>query len=157
VFPEEPAPGAEKWENPYAHEPRVTCTPHIGAATQEAQPRIARRIATTVIDFARKGALRDCVYAPRERMEAGEGGKAILAVVHSVSRGTKKAVDDAIYEAEVSNLGSMHRDFDVGVAYDLSVLDRPLTAVQVDRLVSRARDLASDPGAIRAVRQISSF
>ena len=26
----------------YADEPRIVCTPHIGAATQEAQPRIAR-------------------------------------------------------------------------------------------------------------------
>ncbi len=109
-----------------------------------------------MIDFARAGALRDCVFAPRERMEAGDssGGKAILAVVHSVSRGTKKAVDDAIYEAEVSNLGSMHRDFDIGVAYDLSVLDQPLSAAQLDRLVSRARGLAHDPAAIRAVRQM---
>lgn len=156
VFPEEPAPGADAWENPYAREPRIVCTPHIGAATQEAQPRIARRIAATVIDFARAGTLRDCVFAPRERMAAGDAsaGKAILAVVHSVSRGTKKAVDDAIYEAEVSNLGSMHRDFDIGVAYDLSVLDQPLSAAQLDRLVSRARGLAHDPAAIRAVRQM---
>lgn len=157
VYPEEPAPGADSWQNPYAADARITCSPHIGAATQEAQPRIARRVATTLIDFARRGSLRDCVFAPRERMEAGDAsaGRAILAVVHSVSRGTKKAVDDAIYEAEASNLGSMHRDFDIGVAYDLSVLDQALTGEQLARLVSRARDLAKDPRAIRAVRQMA--
>ncbi len=156
VFPEEPSPGAERWVNPYAADERITCSPHVGASTQEAQPRIARRVATTMADFTGLGALRDCVFAPRERMDLGDlaPGNAVLAVVHSVSRGTKKAVDDAIYEAEVNNLGSMHRDFDIGVAYDLSALDRPLTAVEVARLVERARALAKDEHAIRAVRQI---
>lgn len=156
VFPDEPAPGADSWANPYAGEPRIACTPHVGASTQEAQPRIARRVAATIGDFSRVGALRDCVYAPREKLDLGDQvrGHAVLAVVHSVSRGTKKAVDDAIYEAGASNLGSVHRDFDNGVAYDLSVLDRPLDPDQVDRLVSRARDLARDDRAIRAVRQV---
>ncbi len=156
VYPEEPAPGQPAWRNPYADEPRVTCTPHIGAATQEAQPRIARRVTSTVLRFSQYGALRDCVYQPRAAIDLGEQvrGAAILAVVHSVSRGTKKAVDDAIYEAEASNLGSAHRDFPVGVAYDLSVLDRPLTRDELDKLVERARELANDPDAIRSVRQV---
>jgi D-3-phosphoglycerate dehydrogenase len=156
VYPDEPAPGGADWVNPYAEEPRITCTPHIGASTQEAQPRIARRVATTVGDFARYGALRDCVFAPREKMELADvAGRAVLAVVHSDVRGTKKAVDDAIYEAGASNLGSTHRDFANGIAYDLSVLDRPLSRAEVERLVSRARELVGDERAIRAVRQIS--
>jgi hypothetical protein len=69
-----------------------------------------------------------------------------------VSRGTKKAVDDAIFEA--NNLGSIHRDFEVGLAYDLSVLDSPLSDSEVADLVARAADLAKDPTAIRAVRQV---
>lgn len=156
VFPDEPQPGAPVWRNPYADEPHIVCTPHIGAATQEAQPRIARRVAATQIAFSRYGTLRDCVFAPKAKLELGDQarGHAVLAVVHSVSRGTKKAVDDAIFEAEASNLGSAHRDFDVGVAYDLSVLDRPLKRDELERLVERARDLAQDPAAIRSIRQI---
>jgi D-3-phosphoglycerate dehydrogenase len=156
VYPEEPAPGQPAWSNPYADEPRVTCTPHIGAATQEAQPRIARRVTSTVLHFSQYGALRDCVFQPRATIDLGEQvrGAAILAVVHSVSRGTKKAVDDAIYEAEASNLGSAHRDFPIGAAYDLSVLDRPLSREELDELVERASKLAKDPDAIRSVRQV---
>lgn len=154
VYPEEPSPGAAAWVNPYAKEPRIVCTPHIGAATQEAQPRIARRVATTMIGFSRHGAVRDCVFGPRERLSVEAGrGHAVLAVVHSTRRGTKKAVDDAIYEAEASNLGSTHRDFDIGVAYDLSVIDHPLERSELDALIARAHDLAGE-GAIRAVRQI---
>jgi D-3-phosphoglycerate dehydrogenase len=35
VFPKEPGKNGPGWENPYAHEPRIATTPHIGAATQE--------------------------------------------------------------------------------------------------------------------------
>lgn len=156
VYPDEPSPGQRDWENPYVDEPRITCTPHIGAATQEAQPRIAQRVATTVDQFSRLGWLRDCVFAPKVELQLGNDGqgKALLCVVHSVSRGTKKAIDDAIYQAEVSNLGSVHRDFDIGLAYDLSLLDRPLSDDQLQGLVNHAASVSKDPSAIRAVRQI---
>ena len=156
VYPEEPAPGAPDWVNPYADEPRVTCTPHIGAATQEAQPRIARRVADTVADFSRYGGLRDCVFSPRAlvSVEDTARGHAVLAVVHSTRRGTKKAVADAVYSAEASNLVSTHRDFEVGVAYDVSVLDRPLSDAGLLQLIEEAKSLAADENAIRAVRQI---
>jgi D-3-phosphoglycerate dehydrogenase len=156
VYPEEPRPGQDDWVNPYESEPRVVCSPHIGAATQEAQPRIARRVASTMEGFSRYGSLRDCVYSPRSELSLRDSarGHAILAVVHSTRRGTKKAVDDAIYEAECDNLGSTHKDFAIGVAYDLSVLDRPLSAEQLQRLVDRASELAG-PDAIRAIRQLT--
>ncbi|MBX2800446.1 MAG: hypothetical protein KTR31_22390 [Myxococcales bacterium] len=156
VYPLEPAPGEHGWRNPYADEPRISCTPHIGASTLEAQPRIARRVATTLRRFSQSGSLRDCVFSPRAKMELQNlGGRTVLAVVHSVARGTKKAVDDAIYEAGASNLGSMHRDFPVGIAYDLSVIDRPLKTEELDHLVQRAADLANDPRAIRSIRQVA--
>jgi len=156
VYEEEPAPGQRDWQNPYADEPRVSCTPHIGAATQEAQPRIARRVAGTMAGFSRFGSIRDCVFGPRSQMSvrANARGHVVLAVVHSVARGTKKAVDDAIYEAEASNLGSSHRDFDIGVAYDLSVLDRPLSREELERLAERSKEIARDPEAVKVIRQI---
>ena len=156
VYPLEPAPGVDGWRNPYADEPRISCTPHIGAATQEAQPRIAKRVADTVGALSLHGALRDCVFAPRAKLAfSGDiSRRAILAVVHSVARGTKKAINDAIFEAEVDNLGSMHRDFDAGVAYDLSLLDRPLSEAELNRLVQRASELVDDNNAIRAIRQM---
>lgn len=156
VYPDEPAPGGTPWVNPYADEPRISCTPHIGAATQEAQPRIARRVASTLGNFSRYGMLRDCVYQPRVRLGLGDAvrGNTVLAVVHSVSRGTKKAVDDAIYDAQASNLGSTHRDFPNGVAYDLSLLDRPLSETELNRLVERAAEVADDPHAVRSIRQL---
>ena len=157
VYPEEPGPGQKSWDNPYANEPRIICTPHIGAATQEAQPRIARRVSATVEAFNRFGTMRDCVYAPRTKMSVRDHakGRVVLAVTHSVSRGTKKAVDDSIFEAGCNNFGSTHRDFSTGVAYDLSVIDRPLDSRELQRFVDRATELADDARAIRTIRQIN--
>jgi len=157
VYPEEPGPGLEPWTNPYAEEPRIMCTPHIGAATQEAQPRIARHVAGTMEGMSRYGSIRDCVYAPRAQMSVRDNarGHVILSVVHSTARGTKKAIDDAIYEAEASNLGSSHRDFDIGIAYDLSVMDRPLSREELERLAQRSQEIAGDPTAVRVIRQIT--
>jgi len=156
VYPEEPGPGQSGWSNPYSHEPRIVCTPHIGAATIEAQPRIARRVAATVEAFSLFGSLRDCVFAPRTELSVRDqaGGRAVLAVVHSVSRGTKKAVDDAIFASGASNLESSHRDFSIGLAYDLSVLDRPLSSADLSALVEQAAQITGDPSAIRAMRQV---
>jgi D-3-phosphoglycerate dehydrogenase len=113
-------------------------------------------VATTIGRWSATGAVRDCVFAPRATLELGEAAPsgAILAVCHSVSRGTKKAVDDAIYEAEASNLGSVHRDFDIGMAVDLSSLDRDLPDRSLERLVARAAELSGDAGAVRSVRVI---
>jgi D-3-phosphoglycerate dehydrogenase len=157
VYPEEPRPGAT-WRNPYEGLPQIVCTPHIGAATQEAQPRIARRVARTIGLYSRFGWVRDCVYAPRAKLEVSQPspGHAILAVVHSTKVGTKKAVADAIYESRASTLGSSQQDFPNGVAYDLAVLDRPLQASELQRLLALADELAEMPGAIRSLRQVVS-
>jgi D-3-phosphoglycerate dehydrogenase len=157
VYPVEPR-GEEDWDNPYEACIRVAVTPHIGAATLEAQPRIARRVAWTLGQYSKNGTVRDMVFAPRSRLglvDDASSDKILLAVAHSTARGTKRAVDDAIYKAGASNLSSVHKDFeDLGMAYDLSVIDRQLSVDDVHRLVSEAARVSNDPTAIRSVRQI---
>ena len=158
VYPHEPR-GSEKWDNPYASEPRIALTPHVGASTQEAQPRIAHRVAATFCAFSQQGAVRDCVFAPRAQLGLSEDlppGAALLAVVHANVRGTKAAIDDAIFAAGASNLASVHRDFDeLAVAYDLAALDCPLGEADIERLVQLARTRTGRPDAVRSVRQVT--
>ena len=102
VFPEEPMASVDKaWANPYGGEPRIFSTPHIGASTLEAQPRIARYVARTTELLTKLGMLRNCVFRPRASIEFEVPPEArhMLAVVHVDKRGTKKAVDDAIYRS----------------------------------------------------------
>jgi D-3-phosphoglycerate dehydrogenase len=156
VFPEEPGSGNTGWMNPYEGQPRIFATPHIGAATQEAQPRIARYVARTTQLLNETGMLRNCVFKPRAAIQFNESeARSMLAVVHVDQRGTKKAVDDAIYQAGANNLRSAHIDFpEVGIAYDLSALDRPLTDAQCAELVKQANTLTGSDRAIRWLRQI---
>ncbi|MCO4769065.1 MAG: 3-phosphoglycerate dehydrogenase [Deltaproteobacteria bacterium] len=157
VFPVEPRNASESWTNPYAEDPRIHTTPHIGAATREAQPRIAKKMARATRQFSHQGTVDDCVYAPKRRIDVASTAEAphILSVVHADVRGTKKAVDDAIYAAGVNNLQSVHRDFPrYGIAYDLSVLDRALTDDELQALIGEARELTGREDAIRAIRQV---
>ena len=157
VFPEEPGSGADQWVNPFARYKQIVATPHIGAATQEAQPRIAAYVSGTTHLFNAFGTVRSCVYSPGKIIGINDTERAdtILAVVHSDARGTKKAISDAIFEAGRSYLQSSHRDFaKYGIAYDVSAMDGPLTQEQLERLVQTARQISGDETAIRAVRQI---
>ena len=77
-----------------------------------------------------------------------------LAVIHSDARGTKKAIDDTIFEAGANNIQSSHRDFrQFGIAYDVSAIDKPLTPEQLDMLNQRASEISGDSTAIRTIRQ----
>jgi D-3-phosphoglycerate dehydrogenase len=158
VFPDEPRETETGgWTNPYRAHPRIATTPHMGAATQEAQPRIAVRVAHTAIGFSRVGSIRDCVYSPRTTIAMTEDapGNTLLLVIHATTRGTKKALDDAIYEAEADNLRSAHRDFSAwGIAMNANLLDRPLSDEQLQRIVCNTTAITGDPGAVRLVRQI---
>ena len=157
VFPEEPGPATtEAWHNPYEEEPRIFTTPHIGAATVEAQPRIAKYVARTTQLFSDYGMIRNCVLRDRANIifDAPPSG-AMLSVVHVDTRGTKKAVDDAIYKSGANNLRSAHVDFpEYGIAYDLSALDGPLDSTQCEALVNEACRITKDSTAIRWMRMI---
>ncbi|MEM9666241.1 MAG: NAD(P)-dependent oxidoreductase [Bacteroidota bacterium] len=155
VFPEEPGSKDDTWHNPYAEVDEVVTTPHIGAATQEAQPRIAAHIAGTTRLFHEIGTVRDTVFSPRRSIGVNaERPYWVLTVVHSDRRGTKKALADSIYDAGANNLQSSHRDFPrYGIAYEVNAIDQPLSEAQLQDLVERTRTLSDDPSAIRSIRQ----
>lgn len=156
VYPDEPR-GKEAWRNPYAGEPRVATTPHLGAATLDAQPRIARRVASTIRSFGRAGALRDCVFRPRLTLGLPEldPGTTLLTVVHGNVPGSRLAIQRGVFEAGGDNLATVHQDFaEYGMAYDLLALNRPLDGEQVDALVAQADRLTGQTGVIRALRQV---
>jgi len=157
VFPVEPISHGAEWQNPYADVPQIYCTPHIGAATQEAQPRIAQHVVATTKLLSHQAAMRDCVFSPRNPIRLPEGAEPryILAVIHSDRRGTKKAIDETIYESGLSNLASLHRDFPrYGIAYDLNMLDGPLNESAIQSLIDRAAQVSGDPNSVRSLRMI---
>ncbi len=155
VFPLEPGSKRDAWENPYAKEGGIVTTPHIGAATQEAQPRIARYVAGSTRLLQQYGTVRDTVYMPQHTIGVeSDAPYWTLAVVHADARGTRKAIADTIYDAGVSTLHSAHRDFATyGIAYDVSALDAPLPDDALDAIVDTAARLTGNADAIRSIRQ----
>src|SRR6201991_4391693 len=59
VFSEEPANA-----NPLFNHPNVVCTPHLGAATTEAQENVALQIAEQMSDYLLQGAISNAVNFP---------------------------------------------------------------------------------------------
>ncbi|MEM9011449.1 MAG: phosphoglycerate dehydrogenase [Pseudomonadota bacterium] len=59
VFAEEPAR-----ENPLFDAPNVVCTPHLGAATTEAQENVALQVAEQMSDYLMRGAVANAINAP---------------------------------------------------------------------------------------------
>src|SRR5262249_28958024 len=59
VFTEEPATA-----NPLFGHPNVGCTPHLGAATMEAQENVALQIAEQMSDYLLRGAIANAVNFP---------------------------------------------------------------------------------------------
>lgn len=158
VYPEEPREKTDPWVNPYANTAGIFGTPHIGAATMEAQPRIASHVAGTTRLLSEQGRLRNCVFGGKEivGIDCVDAVKSYLTVVHSTDRGTKKAVDDAIYNAGANNIMSAHRDFDrYGIAYEVVGTDKPLTEAELQSLIDEAVSLTGNPTAVRAIRQIA--
>ena len=59
VFATEPA-----MESPLFHLPNVVCTPHLGAATTEAQENVALQVAEQMADYLLRGAISNAVNFP---------------------------------------------------------------------------------------------
>ena len=157
VYPLEPRKG-EGWANPYANEPRIIVTPHIGASTQEAQPRIGERVSDTFLSFSQLGGIRDTPFQPRFTLHLNDkpqSGEAILMVCHATAKGTKRAIDEVIYDSDCSNLSSAHQDFNNwSFAYDLARLDKPLTLSQLKKISQRASQLTGQDNVIHSIRQV---
>lgn len=157
VFPEEPSRAApDAWVNPYEGFVNIFATPHIGAATQEAQPRIARYVAHTTQMFSDYGIFRDCVFRPNVSIDLDKSiANHLLVVVHADVRGSRKAVSDAIFQAGANNLQSFHQDFPgFGFAYEVAALDRTLSSDQLEYLIRHATEITGDPSVIRWIRTI---
>jgi D-3-phosphoglycerate dehydrogenase len=60
VFEQEPPPK----DSPLIRHPKVVCTPHLGASTDEAQINVAIEVAEQVVDYFTKGEVRNAVNFP---------------------------------------------------------------------------------------------
>ena len=58
------SPRSRRRDNPLFGHPNVVCTPHLGAATTEAQENVALQIAEQMSDYLLRGAISNAVNFP---------------------------------------------------------------------------------------------
>ena len=100
VFAEEPAK-----TNPLFSLPNVVCTPHLGAATSEAQENVAVQVAEQMADFLTSGAIQNAINAPSITAEEAPILKPWIAVTEALGGFAGQVTESAIKEIEIEYVG----------------------------------------------------
>ena len=124
VFPTEPAK-----ESPYFGLENVVCTPHLGAATSEAQENVALQVAEQISDFLMTGAVTNALNMPSVSAEDAPKLKPYMKLVEDIGGFVGQLAKDGFTSVTI--------DYDGHVA-DLNT--RPLTAIVLKGLLSPLMD-----------------
>src|SRR6187551_188211 len=101
VFVTEPAT-----ENPLFHLPNVVCTPHLGAATSEAQENVALQIAEQMSDYLLRGAITNAINFPSISAEEAPKLKPFVKLAEVLGAFVGQVTEDPIQEVEILFDGS---------------------------------------------------
>src|SRR3954467_2931415 len=105
VFSTEPAT-----ENPLFGHPHVVCTPHLGAATTEAQENVALQVAEQMSDYLLQGAIQNAVNFPSITAEEAPRLKPFVALAEKLGSFLGQLTEAPIkgirieYEGEVAQM-----------------------------------------------------
>jgi D-3-phosphoglycerate dehydrogenase len=103
VYPVEPPPA----DTPYFKHPNVILTPHLGAATTEAQEKVAVLIAEQISDFLKKGTIRNSVNFPSVSGELLPTLKPYLELGEKLGAFHGQMLDTPIKELKVEYIGEI--------------------------------------------------
>ncbi len=124
VFAQEPIT-----DSPLFGLPNFISTPHLGAASEEAQEAVAVEIAQQVIDYLQKGIIRNAVNAPSVPLETLRKLQPYLALGGKLGRLASQLSDGRLAEIRLSFQG------------DIAALDcAPLTAATVQGVLAPMHD-----------------
>ncbi len=107
VFTQEPAK-----ENPLFGHPNVVCTPHLGAATTEAQENVALQVAEQMSDYLMRGAISNAVNFPSITAEEAPRLRPMIALAERLGSFAGQLTEASIrqvkltYEGEAANLNT---------------------------------------------------
>jgi D-3-phosphoglycerate dehydrogenase len=103
VFVEEPPPK----DHPLVLHPRVICTPHLGASTEQAQINVSIAVAEQVRDFLLDGVVRNAVNVPSISAELLEQVRPYLVLGEKLGRFQGQLCPGAIEEIEIEYAGAI--------------------------------------------------
>jgi D-3-phosphoglycerate dehydrogenase / 2-oxoglutarate reductase len=102
VFVEEPAT-----QNPLFGHPNVVCTPHLGAATTEAQENVALQIAEQMADYLLRGAIANAVNFPSITAEEAPKLKPFIALAERLGSFAGQLTESAITKVQLVYEGAV--------------------------------------------------
>ena len=102
VFVEEPAVA-----NPLFGHPNVVCTPHLGAATNEAQENVALQVAEQMSDYLMRGAISNAVNFPSITAEEAPKLKPFIALAEKLGSFAGQLTEAGVQETRPSPMKAM--------------------------------------------------
>ena len=100
VFREEPAT-----QNPLFGLPNVVCTPHLGAATMEAQENVALQVAEQMSDYLLRGAISNAVNFPSISAEEAPKLKPFVALAEKLGSFAGQLTETGIKQVQIAYEG----------------------------------------------------
>jgi D-3-phosphoglycerate dehydrogenase len=102
VFVEEPATA-----NPLFGHPNVVCTPHLGAATTEAQENVALQVAEQMSDYLLRGAISNAVNFPSITAEEAPRLKPFIALAEKLGSFAGQLTETGLKKVQISYEGAV--------------------------------------------------
>src|SRR6201988_1107779 len=102
VFSEEPANA-----NPLFNHPNVVCTPHLGAATTEAQENVALQVAEQMSDYLLQGAISNAVNFPSITAEEAPKLRPFVALAEKLGSFAGQLTESGISKVEITYEGQV--------------------------------------------------
>ncbi len=102
VFTEEPAAA-----NPLFGHPNVVCTPHLGAATTEAQENVALQIAEQMSDYLLRGAITNAVNFPSITAEEAPRLKPFITLAEKLGSFAGQLTETGITKVQIAYDGEV--------------------------------------------------
>jgi D-3-phosphoglycerate dehydrogenase len=141
VFVEEPATAS-----PLFSLPNVVCTPHLGAATSEAQENVALQVAEQMSDYLLRGAISNAVNFPSISAEEAPKLKPFVALAEKLGSFAGQLTENPIKEIHITYEGTVaHLNIKALTSAVLAGLLRPMLGdvnVVSAPLVARERGVA---------------
>jgi D-3-phosphoglycerate dehydrogenase len=101
VFTTEPAN-----ENPLFGHPNVVCTPHLGAATSEAQENVALQVAEQMSDYLLRGAISNAVNFPSITAEEAPKLKPFIALAERLGSFAGQLTETGLKKVQITYEGT---------------------------------------------------
>jgi D-3-phosphoglycerate dehydrogenase len=103
VFEQEPPPK----DNPLLKLPQVIVTPHLGAATEEAQVKVAQELAETIRDYFMTGTVRNAVNLPAMGAEEYREMEPYILLSEKLGKFISQFAPDAVKELKITYAGEI--------------------------------------------------